>query len=390
VTPRARDLSPATLVVTAGRGDRAPDSPLSAPVVFASAYHAGGPVAYARDGNPTWSAFEEALGALEGGTALAFASGMSAISTVLEGQELGACVVAPADAYVGARRFLAERAQAGRFAVRWVDVTDTESVLASCGGARLLWLESPTNPTMNVADLPALISGAHKRGVTVAVDNTFATPLLQRPLHLGADIVVHSVTKLLAGHSDLLMGAAVVREQRLVEELRSRRSAYGGVPGPMETFLALRGIRTLAVRLDRAQATAAELARRLAEHPAVERVRYPGLGSDPGHERATRQMTGFGSMLSFEVRGGAESAEALAASVRVIVHATSLGGTESTIERRSRWPGEEGVPLSLLRMSVGCEDLEDLWDDLDRALHVSGARRTSQASGRSEPAMDEG
>jgi cystathionine gamma-synthase len=367
--PRTRrPLSPATLAVTAGRPADVPDGPLNPAVVFASTYHAGGPVAYGRDGNPTWDAFEAALGVLEGGEALAFASGMAAVAAVLEMLPVGAAVVVPRDGYTGTRALLEEAPQ-GRWTVRAVDITETESVLDACDGAALLWIESPTNPKMDVADLRALAAGAQERGLVVAVDNTYATPLVQRPLRLGADIVVHSVTKFLAGHSDLVMGAVVARDA-FVKALRLQRSLHGAIPGPMETYLALRGLRTLSVRLERAQANAAELARRLSTHPAVERVRYPGLPGDPGFERARGQMTGTGSMLAFDVRGGADAAEAVARSTQLIVHATSLGGVETTIERRRRWAREENTPPQLLRLSVGCEDVEDLWDDLTHALRV--------------------
>jgi cystathionine gamma-synthase len=228
---------------------------------------------------------------------------------------------------------------------------------------------------MAVADLGALCVGARALGVPVVVDNTFATPLLQRPLEHGADVVVHSVTKFLAGHSDLVMGATVTGDPDRMESLRRRRSLHGAVPGPLEAFLALRGVRTLAVRLDRAQANAAELAPRLAAHPAVSRVRYPGLIDHPGHELASRQMDGFGAMLSFEVHGGAPAADALCGAVRLCVHATSLGGVETLLERRQRWEGEEAVPAGLVRVSVGIEDVEDLWSDLESALGVAAGLR---------------
>src|SRR5262245_7189123 len=371
-------LSPETIAVMAGRGPRVPDGPLSAPVVFAGTYHAGGPVGYGRDGNPTWAALEETIGTLEGGRALAFASGMGAITAVLESMTLGAVIVFPADSYMGTRAFLADRSRRGRFEPRIVDVTDTAATLAACEGAALLWVETPTNPLIGIADLATLCAGAHRSGAHVAVDNTFATPLLQRPLELGADVVVHSVTKYLSGHSDLQLGAAVTRDEALWGELVNRRELYGAIPGPMEAFLALRGIRTLPVRLERAQASAGELARRLSRHPAVTRVRYPGLPDDPGHGVASRQMKGFGAMLSFEVKGGAEAAEAVCAAVRVLTHATSLGGVETLIERRHKWRGEESTPPSLLRMSVGCENVEDLWADLEQALDAPARPTRSQ------------
>lgn len=376
VVDAANRPRPATVAVTAGRTDATPDTPLNVPVSFASAYHAGGPVAYARDGNASWDALEAAVGALEGGSALTFASGMAAIAAVLDTLPLGVRVVAPADGYSGTRVLLRDAAPRGRWEVAFVDVTDTDAVLEATTGAALLWLESPTNPLNGVVDLPAVIEGAHVRGAAVAVDNTYATPLLQRPLELGADVVVHSVTKLLAGHSDVVLGATVTRDEARCEALRRHRSAYGAIPGPMECFLALRGIRTLALRVERAQANAQTLAERLQEHPDVTRVRYPGLSDDPGAIRAAIQMDGPGSMVAFEVRGGSTAAEAVAKATRLIVHATSLGGIESTMERRARWSEDAGIPASLLRLSVGCEDVEDLWADLARALRIGMAAAT--------------
>jgi cystathionine gamma-synthase len=368
---RRRPPSPATVAVTAGRPPVTPDGPLNQPVVLASTFHAGGPVGYGRDGNPSWAAFETALGTLEGGTALAFSSGMAAIAAVLELVPVGAPVVFLGDGYTGTRELLTG-GHAGRWEPRPVDIADTGATLDACDGAALLWVESPTNPRMEVADLLALIAGAHERGVEVAVDNTFATPLVQRPLDLGADVVVHSVTKLLAGHSDLLMGATVTRALARCEALIRHRRLHGAVPGALDAFLALRGVRTLALRVERGQASAQVLAERLAAHPVVTRVRYPGLADDPGHERATRQMDGFGTMLAFEVEGGAQAAEATAKATRLIVHATSLGGVETTMERRARYAAEAdvGTPPSLLRVSVGCEDVDDLWDDLCHALRI--------------------
>jgi cystathionine gamma-synthase len=361
------DLDPATVAVQAGREPPRPGAPLGPPVVLTSTYHAGGEVGYARDGNPTWTAFETVLGALEGGEAVTFASGMAAVTAVLDQVPPGGAVVAPSGAYRGTRNLLAELAAAGRLVVREVEVTDTAATLAACDRAALLWVESPTNPLLGVADLPALIDGGHAAGVPVAVDNTFATPLGQRPLAMGADVVVHSATKYLSGHADLLLGAAVAGPD-MAAALRHRRSLTGAVPGPFETWLALRGLRTLPLRLERAWATAGELARRLATHPAVAAVRYPGLSGDPGHERAAATMRGFGGMISFEVAGGADAAEAVCAGTRLIADATSLGGVETIMERRARWSNEPGTPPGLIRLSVGTEHVEDLWRDLDQAL----------------------
>jgi cystathionine gamma-synthase len=342
--------------------------------VFASAYHAGGPVAYARDGNPTWTAFEEALGELEGGVAVVYASGMAATAAVFELVPVGGAAVVVHDGYYGTRAFL-EGSVEGRWEIRLVDIADTDATVAACDGAHLLWVESPTNPLLDVADIPALARGARAAGAIIAVDNTLMTPLGQRPLELGADVVVHSATKLLAGHSDVILGAAVASPQSgLCEALRQQRSYAGAVAGPMEVYLALRGLRTLPLRLERGSENALELARRLVHHEGVARVRYPGLPSDPGYQRACAQMDAFGSIVAFEVRGGAAAAEALAQSTRLIVHATSLGGIETTVERRAKWPGEV-APAALLRLSVGCEDIEDLWRDLEFGLAIAAKIR---------------
>jgi cystathionine gamma-synthase len=361
------------VAVAAGR-PHGTGAPVTVPVELSSTYHAGGPVTYGREGNATWTALEEVLGALEGGVAVSFASGMGAVAAVFETLPVGATVVVAGDAYQGTRRLVEELGGRGRLAVRAADITDAAATLDLCEGADLLWLETPTNPLMAIADLAVLVPGAHERGLAVAVDNTFATPLLQRPLDLGADVVVHSVTKLLSGHSDLVMGAAVARSASSVDALRLRRSLHGAVAGPFEAFLALRGIRTLPVRLERAQSTAAVVAARLESHPAVAQVRYPGLASHPGREVAARQMAGFGSMLSFEMAGGAPAAEAVCEAVGLAVHGTSLGGVETLLERRAKWPGESSTPAGLIRVSVGLEHVDDLWADIEQAIDRAVSR----------------
>ena len=372
VTPSPDDYAPATQVVALGRPDRGPGAPLNVPPVFTSTYEADGPVNYARAGNPTWTALEDAVGALEGGSALAFASGMAAVSAVLSLVPAGGTVVAPFAAYNGVVVSLTEAAEAGRLTVRWVDVTDSEGVEAALPGADLLWLESPTNPLLSLADLPRLVGSAREAGVLVAVDNTFATPLLQRPLELGADISVHSATKYLSGHSDVILGITVTRHDRGGPDLHARLARHrllgGAIPGPMETWLVLRGLRTLALRLERACANAAELAGRLADHPAVTRVRYPGLGA----------------IVSIETAGGAEGAERVCSAARLWSHSTSLGGVESQLERRRRQPGEPtSTPVDLIRLSVGIEDVEDLWRDLDQALtHAHEVGRASRGASK--------
>ena len=351
------DLAPASILVSAGRPPRVPGAGVNAPLELTSTYVADGPVNYARGGNPTWTAFEDALGALEGGAALVFASGMAAIAAALSLAPEGGVVVAPTHAYNGTGVILQDLAAAGRMTVRRVDISDTAAVIAALQGADLLWAESPTNPMLEVADLPTLIAAAHGQGATVVCDNTFATPLGQQPLALGADVVMHSVTKFLAGHSDVILGATVTADtdagRAAYERLSHHRLIHGAIAGPMETWLALRGMRTMHLRVERASANAADLAGRLAGHPCVQRVRYPGLGA----------------IVAIEVPGGAEGAERVASATRLWTHATSLGGVESLIERRRRHASEPlTVPENLLRLSVGVEDVEDLWRDLASAL----------------------
>jgi cystathionine gamma-synthase len=252
-------------------------------------------------------------------------------------------------------------------------VADTARWIEMCGLADLIWLESPSNPLLTVADLDAICAAPRKRGAILGVDNTFATPLNQRPLALGADVAMQSATKFIGGHSDLLSGVVTVRDANLLAALRQARELAGATPGTLETFLAVRGARTLALRLERAQCNAMTLAERLARHPNVTLTRYPGLASHPTHAAARRQLKGFGTIISFDVRGGTSAADALCAGLQLIQHATSLGAVESTIERRASIPGQEHLPPALLRLSVGIEAVEDLWTDLDRALrNVAG------------------
>jgi cystathionine gamma-synthase len=326
---------------------------------MASTYVAGGDREYGRYANPTWEAFESVIGDLEGGRAISFASGMAAVSTVLDLVAVGATVVAPRHCYNGTLMELAAQEQRGVIKATFVDIDDTEQVIAALDDdTALLWIESPTNPALEVADLPALIAAAHAAGAMVVVDNTFATPLVQRPLAMGADVVVHSGTKYLSGHSDALIGLVVTDHDDIVRAVDEKRRIRGALPGTLEAWLALRGLRTLPLRIERATTNAEELTRRLEVHPAVERVRYPG----------------FGGIVAIEVRGGADAADIVTHATALWVHATSLGGVESTMERRRRWRGEPAtIPESLIRLSVGVEDVDDLWRDLaqalDRTLH---------------------
>ncbi len=368
------DLRPETLAVSLGRPARTPGAPLNVSPVLASTYvgahdTSGPDLGYGRDGNVTWSALEDVVGALEGGRCLTFASGMAAASAVLELLDPGSTVVLPSSCYLGVAALVTARAEKYGWTVRTVDVADTEAVLAAADGADLVWLESPTNPLMEVADLPAIGAALLGRVQTV-VDNTFATALLQRPLEQGFDLVVESGTKFVGGHSDLLLGAVSVRPgaDDLYDAVAAVRHDSGAVPGPMEAWLALRGVRTMPLRVRAAVTNAGVLAGRLAEHPAVGRVRYPGLPHDPGHARAAATMDGFGSLLSIDLADAA-AAERFIDGCDLWTHATSLGSVESTFERRRRWSAELAVvPEGLVRLSVGVEHVEDLWHDLEQSL----------------------
>lgn len=355
-----------TLAVTAGRPER-PGAPLNTAPTFASTYRYGGEYDYGRFGNPTWSAFETALGILEGGHALAFASGQAALTSILETLPVGSTVLLPDSAYLGTRGYLDDVASRGRLVPRLIDMTDTDLTIDALTDADALWVESPTNPMLGIVDLAAVLRAGTDRGILTVVDNTFATPLLQHPLDLGATAVVHSATKYVGGHSDLLLGATVTRDGDLLQRLHTRRTFHGGIPGPMEAWLALRGLRTLPLRLGRAQDNAIQLARWLHDLPQVIQTRYPGLPDHPGHELAGRQMSGFGAILSLEL-SDARTADELVGRLQLIVDGTSLGGVETTIDRRNRWPGEERVPPGLLRLSVGIEHVEDLRQDLIQAF----------------------
>jgi cystathionine gamma-synthase len=339
---------------------------------MAAPFHAGAASAYGRDGQPTVAALEQAVGVLEGGHAVAFASGMAAAAALLEDLPVGARVVAPTGAYQGTRELLERRRAAGRLSVTLVDIADTDAVCERLDGVALLWIESPTNPLVDVADVPVLIEAAHRAGARVVVDSTLATPLLQQPLQWGADAVLHSATKFLSGHSDVISGVVVVPDQEAAQRLAGVRVITGAIPGSLEAFLVLRGLRTLPVRLQRAQENAAEVAARLDAHDAVTRVHFPGLTQARTYERAQRLLRGPGAVLSFELAAGAGAADRACERVEVITHATSLGGVETLIERRARYPSESHLPPGLLRLSVGCEHVEDLWRDLEQALAERG------------------
>jgi len=368
------DWTPQTWLV-AGARNRTPGEPLNVPPVFASNFYLPDDRVYSRsEGTPTTDALETLLGGLDGGRALAFASGMAAAAVVFQRLAVGSTIAVPTDPYHGVAGIVAEGERQGRWSVRRLDQADTSAWVDAVAGCDLVWLESPENPLMTVADLPTICSTPRPDTTLVAVDSTFATPLNQQPLALGADVVMHSATKFIGGHSDLLAGALVVARDDLYHEFHDRRLLHGASIGAMEAFLTIRGARTMGLRLERAQANAMELAQRLEAHPEIARVRYPGLRSHPTHTVAASFMMGFGAMLSFETTGTGARATDVCERAELINHATSLGGVESTMERRAAIPGQERIPPSLIRFSVGCEDVEDLWADLDQALGSTSSR----------------
>ena len=334
---------------------------------------------YTRADNPTYEDAEALIAALEGaGCACAlFSSGMAASTAVFQSLLPGDHVLVGRVLYWGVRKWLAEFGLAWGLDVEFVDTTDLGAVESAIrpGHTRLVWLETPANPTWEITDLDAVCRIAHAAGARVAVDNTVATPVLTRPIELGADLVVHSASKYLNGHSDVLAGAVLTaRPDPFWERIRSWRRNAGAVPGPLEAWLLVRGMRTLFLRVRRASESAMSIARHYDGHPAMRAVLYPGLPSHPGHEIAARQMSGgFGGMLSIRLAGGFDQAMALLAAVRVFKRATSLGGVESLIEHRGIMEGPSSpVPDDLLRLSIGIEDPGDLVADLDRALAEAG------------------
>jgi cystathionine gamma-synthase len=327
---------------------------------------------YARSDNPTRRSLETALAALEGGgVALAFASGMAATAAVFQALAPGDHVIAPADAYYGTATLLREVLGPWGLASSFVDMTDLSAVeRAITPHTRLIWTETPSNPSLAVTDIARVSKLAHAAGTRCVCDNTWATPVLQRPLALGADLVMHATTKYLGGHGDVTGGALVAPgEDELVARLRTIQTVGGAVPSPFDCWLVLRGLRSLPYRMRGHCENAGVVATFLAQHPLVEVVHYPGLASDPGHEVARCQMAGYGGMVSFEMRGGAEPALAVAGRARLFIRATSLGGPESLIEHRASVEGPDTCsPPGLLRLSVGLEHPDDLVADLDQAL----------------------
>jgi cystathionine gamma-synthase len=365
-------LATESKVVAAGRPAKQPDGVLNPPIALNSTFHEGGPIGYGRYGNETWSALEDAISILEGGKTLLFSSGMAAISAVFSLLPEGSVVVAANNGYQGTTTLLKKLHESEKLKVRFVNLANTDETVAAIPGAQMLYLESPLNPLLEIIDLPKLIAAGKAAGCGVAVDNTLATPLLQNPLALGADIVIHSVTKYLSGHSDLILGSLSTNDIALYNRLEQSRRYGGAIAGPFEAWIALRGIRTFALRMQRSQENALELATRLSKDGRVAKVRYPGLPTDSYHQMAKSFMKGFGAMISFDVNGSVDQVDLMCNSSRLITNATSLGGVESIWERRRRWATESTlVPENLIRFSVGIENVDDLWADIEHAFKAA-------------------
>ena len=365
-------LATESKVVAAGRPTKQPDGALNPPIALNSTFHEGGPVGYGRYGNETWSALEEAISVLEGGKTLLFSSGMAAISAVFSLLPEGAVIVAANNGYQGTTTLLKKLNESEKLKVRFVNLANTDECIAAIPGAQMLYLESPLNPLLEVVDLPRIIAAGKAAGCGVAVDNTLATPLLQNPLALGADISIHSVTKYLSGHSDLILGSLTTNDQALYGRLEQSRRYGGAIAGPFEAWIALRGLRTFAIRMQRSQENSMELANRLSKDSRISKVRYPGLATDSYHGLAKSFMKGFGAMISFDVKASVEQVDLMCNSSKLITNATSLGGVESIWERRRRWATESAtVPENLIRFSVGIENVDDLWDDIQQALNTA-------------------
>ena len=362
-------LATESKVVAAGRPAKQPDGALNPPIALNSTFHEGGPIGYGRYGNETWSALEEAISVLEGGKTLLFSSGMAAISAVFSLLPEGAVIVAASNGYQGTTTLLKKLHESEKLKVRFVNLANTDECLAAIPGAQMLYLESPLNPLLEVVDLPKIIAAGKSAGCGVVVDNTLATPLLQNPLALGADISIHSVTKYLSGHSDLILGSLSTNDQALYGRLEQSRRYGGAIAGPFEAWIALRGLRTFAIRMQRSQENAMELATRLSKDSRISKVRYPGLATYSYHSLAKSFMKGFGAMISFDVSASVEQVDLMCNSSKLITNATSLGGVESIWERRRRWATESAtVPENLIRFSVGIENVDDLWADIQQAL----------------------
>ena len=375
----------ATRVIHAGQEHDPTTGAVMQPIYQTSTYAQESPgvhkgFVYARGANPTRFAYERCIADLENGSrGFAFASGMAAISTMLELFSAGSHIIAMDDVYGGTfRLFERVRRDSANLDFTYVDLTDPAKFEAAITPqTKLVWLETPTNPLLKIVDIEAIAKIAKKHGVTIGCDNTFASPYCQRPLDHGADIVMHSATKYIGGHSDVIGGVLVVNNAELGDRIAFLQNSVGGIQGPFDSFLALRGLKTLALRLERSTSNAMALAEWLEAHPAIDRVTYPGLKSHPGHEVAKRQMDAFGGMVTIFVKGGLDAAKTMLERVELFTLAESLGGVESLVEH----PGimthasipperraEMGLDDSLVRLSIGVEDIGDLRADLDQAL----------------------
>lgn len=366
-----------TVIIHAGYRKNTDTGPFAAGPQFSSTFTTPGEPAahaltYGRFHNPTWTAWETALGTLEGGHAVAFASGMAAVSAVL-GVTVrpGDIIVLPADSYYAVRRLAAAWLEPMGVQIRLAPTRDNAQAEV-LDGARLVWIETPSNPLLDVCDVRAMVTAARARDVLVVVDNTTATPYLQQPLELGADYVVASDTKALAGHSDVILGHVATADDARADALRTWRSQHGAIPGPMEVWLAHRSLPTLPLRLGRQCASAERLAALLAECRDVAAVHYPGLAAHPGHAVAKQQMRAFGGVVSFDL-GTRARAEAFLGALTLVREATSFGGVHSMAERRARWGGD-AIGEGFIRFSVGCEAVEDILDDVNGGLEAAHRR----------------
>ena len=377
-------LSFDTLAVHAGQPPEPVSGAVMTPIVLASTFAQESPghhkgFEYSRSGNPTRNALEACLAALEGGAhGFAFASGLGASTTLFSSLTAGDHVLCGDDVYGGTFRLLDKVMRPLGVESSFVDMTDMDRVRAALRPrTKMIWIETPTNPMLKVFDVAKIAEVARAAGATFVVDNTFATPVLQRPLALGATVVMHSTTKYINGHSDVVGGALVTSDAALAERVRFLQNAVGAVPAPFDCYLVLRGIKTLGLRVRQASSSAKTIAERLAAHPGVRKVHYPGLASHPGHEIAARQMSGFGAMISLEVKGGLAASRAFLEKLRIFACAESLGGVESLAEHpaimtHASVPPEAraalGISDELVRLSVGVEATEDLWGDIAQAL----------------------
>lgn len=382
-----KKLNIATRTIHAGQQPDPSTGAIMTPVYLTSTYVQQAPAEhlgyeYSRSGNPTRTALEGNLASLEEGKyGMCFASGLAAENTLLHTLSSGDHIVTARDVYGGTFRLFDKVWKQLGISFTAVNAWNLEEIQqAMRPETRMVWLETPSNPLLTCTDIAAATEIAHEGNALVVVDNTFATPILQQPLNLGADIVLHSVTKYLGGHSDVIGGALITNNEELHEQLRFLQNAAGGIPGPMDCFLVLRGTKTLAVRMKQHCENAATIARYLVEHPEVERVYYPGLEDNPSHDVACKQMSDFGGMVSLELQGDLERNRRFAASTRLFALAESLGGVESMINHPASMthasiPKAErekgGLRDTLMRLSVGIEDVDDLIDDLDRAIAAS-------------------